>query len=195
MNKFINVIICILFNLILQNVSAQNTNKDFYIGSNERFCPENPVIHHPDRKYEWDFGNGQKSTERSPCVVYTQSGVYKITFKTCTNCTSGSSTKSMTVHVDGGEKNIVDTKGELYCYPNPATDIINITVQPTIVNYEIYLVSVNGRIADKICESSPSKTINGKHSININKYVTGSYKIVLINLDTKKRYTQPLVIK
>ena len=51
--------------------------------------------------YEWDFGDGQSSTEESPSHSYTEDGVYTVTLTVTNDCGSATTTSTVVIATQG----------------------------------------------------------------------------------------------
>ena len=82
---------------------------------------------------------------------------------------------------------------ELSCYPNPATDIVNIKFKiPYYANYRLSLSDATGRMLDSIIDSAKGKG-EFNHKYDVSKLAQGSYFLTMETDGFKK--TVPFVVK
>jgi len=106
---------------------AEGRDIDYSI-TNGTLSPDNPKVGEEVRftdqstdpdgqvvKWEWDFGDGAKSTERNPTHKYTAKGKYTVKL-TVTDDDDLSHTVTKQITVRPGKPAVV-----VHCYPNPAS--------------------------------------------------------------------------
>lgn len=110
--------------VIVDDTNLPNAN--FWTENNGVFVYE-PVLFRVDLRddaqnasYEWDFGDGEISTERTPNHVYLEEGEYEVTLKVTNGC--GSNVNKQTVYV---EKPLKD------CFARFKTSVTDLTVSFT----------------------------------------------------------------
>lgn len=108
--------------------------------------------------YEWDFGDGETSTDVNPTHTYLTNGDYTLTL-TVTSVNGCTQTSSQTVQVQG-----VSLEEELLenvkVYPNPTASILNIVNIPENIN--VTLVDMLGRTIVEVPTNSASTQIDVK---------------------------------
>jgi len=96
-------------------------------------------------EWNWDFGDGNTSTEQNPANVYDESGNYEICL-IATNA-GGYDVACKTVFL---ETTISDLYRISYIlYPNPVTETVNIQLQKTISNGAIKIYNAMGNIVSQ----------------------------------------------
>jgi len=63
-------------------------------------------------KWNWDFGNGNISTEQNPVYIYYTAGNYTVTLKTSNN--NGQHTKTSQIYVNKSSDNLEDVNSSIY---------------------------------------------------------------------------------
>lgn len=96
--------------------------------------------------YEWDFGDGQSSTDESPTHVYTSSALFKVVLKVSNAC--GSDELSQDVRIETvGITGTDESSRQLLLYPNPGKDEITIeSKHPDVKIQEVVIVNVLGAL-------------------------------------------------
>ena len=79
--------ICIVYPKLISDFSFQN---QICAGSSVKFSDLTPLSSGPIVKWEWDFGNGQKSSLKNPIYTYINAGEFNVKLKVTTRagCTS-----------------------------------------------------------------------------------------------------------
>ena len=72
--------------------------------------------------FEWDFGNGQTSTEENPSITYTQEGTYIVTLEATDGDCSSVYSKAIVVKNITTSANRVENDLDVLVYPNPVQD-------------------------------------------------------------------------
>ena len=96
--------------------------------------------------WDWDFGDGNTSTEQNPTHVYTEEGNYDICL-IATNA-GGYDVVCKTVFLETG----INDPAIQNCliYPNPSSESITIQLQNQISNGELIVYDITGKIVSKI---------------------------------------------
>jgi PKD repeat protein len=119
--------------------------------------------------YNWNFGDGNVSTENNPSHNYGTDGSYTVTLEASNgNCTD---IHTFEVLVTGINEWI---NSNIYLYPNPAHDVINLECP---INSNVQLLNVTGQTIQVITNS------NSKELINVNELNTGVYFIRVVSND------------
>ncbi|MGB0430668.1 MAG: PKD domain-containing protein, partial [Bacteroidia bacterium] len=120
------------------------------------FTPNNADL----ASYSWDFGDGANSTDVSPYHEFATEGSYNVTLNT-TDDNTCSSDNTIEVSVSTGLEDDKSALTPLSVYPNPFTDVINITYElnnKSDVSIEVYTLS--GKKIKSLVNQSQS---NGKY--------------------------------
>lgn len=93
--------------------------------------------------FEWDFGDGNHSTDMSPEHTYTNSGNYLVSLTSSNGCFTD--VTSQEIHITIGIDEITDN--ELHIYPNPTKDQIYIQSDKSLnTPVNLRLFSMDGRV-------------------------------------------------
>ena len=112
--------------------------------------------------YNWDFGDGNSSTEENPVHTYASFGTYNVELTATNECGSDKSSQSITLI----ENAINDFHNSFSIFPNPVQNnyaTIEFTANVN-ENFLIKIISIDGKI---IYEENIEANV-GKNSININ---------------------------
>lgn len=141
--------------------------------------------------YFWDFGDGSTSVLSSPTHTYASTGTYTV----CLTVSSGSCsdtycqtafTDSTQVgygmktlgarHMNVGIKELKSTKNSIKLFPNPATDVLNLSYQFEMK--EDYVVILTDLIGHKQLEVVFEKNVPAP-KLNVQSFAPGMYVIQL----------------
>jgi PKD repeat protein len=91
----------------------------------------------------WDFGDGTNSTETNPIHTYAASGSYTVTL-TVIKC-GKSNSQSKTIEIDTTLTTAIFTlENDIRIYPNPTSNLLNITLNRTFKNIKVVLYDTKG---------------------------------------------------
>lgn len=121
--------------------------------------------------YLWQINGGNISGATAQSYTAIASGIYSVLVTDTNGCTATSAPLNVTVT----GINSINQIG-LNVYPNPATEILNISM-PNTDNAYLQIVDVNGRVIS-------AKTINTREAVNVGQYASGTYYL-LINQNGK----------
>lgn len=120
--------------------------------------------------YLWDFGDGSTSTDANPTHLYTTTNIYNVSL-TATKCGKNHQATN-TINL----LSVSDFNAKTFSiYPNPTTDIVNITSEN-----ENYTIKVYNYLSQILYQEENCKTIN------FSNYNSGTYFIELSNGTTKE---------
>ena len=94
-------------------------NVFFWRNPNNNACPNQPINFYTNQwaSYQWNFGDGNTSTQQSPSHSYTATGTYTVVLLAVNNCgNQGSDTNFITINSTGGFPGGMGIGGG----PNPA---------------------------------------------------------------------------
>ncbi len=117
--------------------------------------------------YDWDFGDGNSSTQTSPSHTYAMDGTYTVCLTMTGSCGTDNTCNDVTV--DEGTSSIGELPENLYnVYPNPADAEVNIEVTDARVE-TIELVDVTGKVIARVEVKAETTTMN------VTDYADGTY--------------------
>ena len=141
--------------------------------------------------WHWDFGDSNSDTQQNPSHTYASAGTYTVTLIVTNACSSDTSTQVIVVTglemisaLDGMQVNV---------FPNPATDLVNISFSiedETLVYIGVY--DVSGKLVTPVLSTAaiPSQVQNA--ILNTSNLSDGVYFVRLSTTD--KSVTRRLVI-
>ncbi|MFY0674301.1 MAG: PKD domain-containing protein [Bacteroidia bacterium] len=127
--------------------------------------------------YEWNFGDGNTSTDLAPYHEYDAEGDYDVTLKTTDNnsCVS-ENTSNVSVSTGINDKSV---ENRFNVFPNPFTQGLNITYEiekESLVIAQVY--NLNGQLIETLVNQ---KQIKGKHQVQFNTHdQSGIYMVKLV---------------
>lgn len=98
--------------------------------------------------WNWDFGDGNTSTQQNPTHIFPTSGLYTVCLISGNNCYSDTVCQDILVTSISGIPTICLDSLEIHIYPNPAKDVLNIEFPGDISGtaYRLTLLDENGKI-------------------------------------------------
>lgn len=138
--------------------------------------------------YQWDFGDGNSSTDQNPNHSYTASGTYDVTLIVYSGCDYDTITQPVTVLLSAISERPENL--EVNAYPNPASDVLNIEVSGN-GNAVIEIIDMHGKVVREL----PMTLKGGKmiETINLNGLSSGIYQLQINTNKLSNR--QKLVIR
>jgi len=127
--------------------------------------------------YMWDFGDGIKVTMEDPIHVYALSGDYQVQLIAINHiCENDTTQQLVSIKVTGLEE--IDVEESLNLYPNPANNVLNISLASPIQGEIIISVfSIQGkRVIEKTLDQGVALQ---SIKLDISQLETGSYFIQL----------------
>ncbi|MDZ7845843.1 MAG: PKD domain-containing protein [Owenweeksia sp.] len=94
--------------------------------------------------YQWDFGDGNTGTGQNSSHLYTANGTYQVKLTAGSNCKTDSVID--TVLVTGISLAEVSLNNSLEVYPNPASEVINISFSTPGQEAGIKLLDLSGKV-------------------------------------------------
>jgi PKD repeat protein len=136
--------------------------------------------------YEWDFGDGEMSTDQNPVHTYAAPGEYSVVLKASNECTTREKTTKITV----GNVDVVDAgKGGIKLFPNPASDRLMVEVEDlTLDAFDYSIKNIEGRsmLSGRFSSSTPQP-------LNIKQLTSGIYFLSLVSGD--KTYVAKFIVE
>lgn len=138
--------------------------------------------------YHWDFGDGETSTDMDPFHIYDSSNVYTAVLTVTNQCGSDSIHIEVPITVSVEELANGDV---MSVYPNPATDVINISIDAQM-NREVLIrvMDLQGRVIENI-NTAVTPGMNTQ-TIDVNTFSAGVY-VVDVNIDGVSTQAKVLV--
>ncbi len=125
--------------------------------------------------FNWDFGDGSRSTEASPTYTYEQPGIYLVSFEARNDIGCGTLiTQSVNVlSVTSNEPLALD---QVRIFPNPARDMLQIEPGiPGTLPPKMQIFDLSGRTVQEFNPPNPSE----RYSLDIRKLGPGSYLLAI----------------
>ncbi|PCJ67931.1 MAG: hypothetical protein COA58_01980 [Bacteroidetes bacterium] len=132
--------------------------------------------------FQWDFGDGNFSSERTPVHIYDNLGFYTITLTVINDCGISTYSKDVSIFNVG----IEEIESELSIYPNPTTGDLNIKLDDYSGNFSVTVLSMTGK------EVLTFQNINSNLPINITELNSGFY---ILRIKTPNDVIQTKVYK
>ncbi|KAA3624532.1 MAG: T9SS C-terminal target domain-containing protein, partial [Bacteroidetes bacterium] len=133
--------------------------------------------------YEWNFGDGNTSTEEHPSHSYLFEGEYTITLISANECKSDTSHQSITI-VGATATSTPFDDSEILIFPNPTAGMLNFDLN-TLRRVEVIVVDIAGRQHFR-------RVLQGEEYIDLSFLPDGFYQI---NIKSDSRtITKPLVL-
>ncbi len=140
--------------------------------------------------YEWDFGDGNTSTETSPGHTYAQAGMYTVQLIAQTNDLSDTLTQEISVLCDTMSAinpiNVLEVK----VYPNPTNNKAIVQTPFGQQAIQAYLYNAQGEILRTI----QPNLMDGRFVIEASNLGSGLYFIVVKNADNTQ-FTSKLIVE
>ena len=122
--------------------------------------------------WDWDFGDGNTSTEQNPTHVYAESGNYDICL-IATNA-GGNDMVCKNLFLETGIDDIVFNN--CLIYPNPASELITIELQNSIAKGQLIVYDFSGKIVTEILMQNSNKI-----ELSVKEFPKGIYSFVIKN--------------
>ena len=122
--------------------------------------------------WDWDFGDGNTSTEQNPTHLYLVSGNYEICL-IATNA-GGNDMECKTVFLETGLNDL--SLENCLIYPNPASELITLELQNSITNGELIVYDFSGKIITEILMQNSNKI-----ELSLKEFPQGIYSFLIKN--------------
>lgn len=118
--------------------------------------------------YEWDFGDGNTSTDFNPSHTYADNGTYNVCLTVYSDCDEATVCQDVTVDENDASLDNHENDLGIVVYPNPANDLVNFEIESTEAS-EIVIHDPTGKLVS-------TKKVEGKTTIvSLHKFNTGLY--------------------
>ena len=118
--------------------------------------------------YEWDFGDGNTSTDFNPTHTYANNGTYNVCLTAFSDCNESTICQDVTVNENDASIEENDNDLGIVVYPNPAKELIHFDIESKDAS-EIVIYDPTGKIIS-------TTDIEGKStSVDLHKFNTGLY--------------------
>lgn len=131
--------------------------------------------------YEWDFGNGDMSTEETPSYIYPEPGNYTITLSVFNEC--GIATMQNELSIVVNSTTVIVANDNFVLYPNP---IINeLSIDPNIQSaYDLYIYSTDGKMLYQ------KSGLKGEQNLSLSNLESGVY---LLKIESEQTVFSQLI--
>ncbi len=133
--------------------------------------------------YNWDFGDGQNSTLKSPPHQYPVGGTYLVKLNVSNDICSYTTSRSIFIRDPNG----IDESGtvnEIAVYPNPGDGVFNLKLENNInADYELKVYNTVGTIVYQEILHKEHNTLI--HEINLTRFPSGAYTVILRDAKNK----------
>lgn len=134
--------------------------------------------------YNWDFGDGTKSTDANPVHTYTTSGTFNVTL-IGDNCLLSDTMKS-TVTIAPSGISEVSLLNKISIYPNPSSSVLNIKSDIALNKISVSIANVVGAQVINVAQFDGTP-------INITSLAKGLYLVNIKDLSTGDMITRKLI--
>jgi PKD repeat protein len=123
--------------------------------------------------WNWNFGDGNTSTQQNPFHIYNQSGTYTVTLIVCNDCGCDTTTQEVTVLANSVDENFLSNVVSIY--PNPNKGEFTISMNG-VASALIEISTVQGKIV-----YTENLNTNGSINKNINlNQASGMYFVKIV---------------
>ncbi len=133
--------------------------------------------------WNWDFGDGNTSSDQNPTHTYAESGVYDVTLTTDSDCEF---TETIEVIVTGIENY---QSGDIRIHPNPASEVLIIKNEGEAKIEHLVIHDIQGKLV-----MSENVVDGSEFQINISTIPTGVYSLTLLAADKMPVHRHKLMI-
>lgn len=150
------------------------------------FSPNN---YDPSAAYDWNFGDGNYSTDDSPTHTYSNSGTYTVCLTIWDSSPSGSCADTVCQTITVGQTADLEKESALTdvkLFPNPATSTINITLRGNAsYDYNYQIIDVMGNQIE-MGDLNSNQNVASKE-INVEQLQQGVYFVQIIEASNKEK--------
>jgi surface protein len=128
-------------------------------------------------EFNWDFGDGNSSTEVNPVHTYDDNGIYTVILVVSNACGNDFITKQIDITSSISELNTIT---DLRIFPNPTNKLFHVEMTLSeSIDLQIEVMDIHGRIVHK--ESMNNLSGKVSKSIDLSDEPAGTYLLRLIN--------------
>ena len=128
-------------------------------------------------EFNWDFGDGNSSTEVNPVHTYDDNGIYTVILVVSNACGNDFITKQIDITSSISELNTIT---DLRIFPNPTNRLFHVEMTLSeSIDLQIEVMDIHGRIVHK--ESMNNLSGKVSKSIDLSDEPAGTYLLRLIN--------------
>ena len=127
--------------------------------------------------FNWDFGDGNSSTDENPVHTYDDNGIYNVTLVVSNECGNDFITKQIDITSSISELNTIT---DLRIFPNPTNKLFHVEMTLSeSIDLQIEVMDIHGRIVHK----ESMNNLDGKvsKSIDLSDEPSGTYLLRFIN--------------
>lgn len=158
--------------------TMQNVSFDYTINNLTANFNNNATNYH---HFEWNFGDGNNSTDINPTHTYTNQGSYNVTLMALDTVCNKTESFTKVVNIESGVSNKIISKYEPMIFPNPASNILHIQNLSKGLN-SITIKDINGKIILR------EETNSNHYKLDITQLISGIYIVELQNEDGTNEY-------
>lgn len=127
--------------------------------------------------YNWDFGDGNTSTEAAPTHTYTSPGAYTVTLSAQNDC--GTVVTTQTVVVTTGTKTILLDEQRIRVLPNPASETLRIQLDLSGENAQMILMLLDGQ-GRRVFMEQYSRIQSTELLVDVKNLPAGAYQLQVL---------------
>ena len=127
-------------------------------------------------RYEWDFGDGNTSTQISPVHTYATPGTYNVKLKIHgDHCDPRDYQQTINIELSGTNIDDLNFNSVIKIYPNPTSNVLNISMEDEKISVtSIHVVDVLGRTT-QVNFQQHSNTL----STDVSHFASGIYNLII----------------
>ena len=97
--------------------------------------------------WNWDFGDGNGSTQQNPTHTYASTGTYAVTLRAINSCGNEEYVDSVTIFSIGLDETALE---QISLYPNPTKDVVTLSLPADLVVEDLRLADLSGKALRRI---------------------------------------------
>ena len=137
--------------------------------------------------YEWDFGDGNTSTDFNPTHTYSEPGTYTVCLTAFGDCEASIVCKEVTVSEDDASLNQESWENAVVVYPNPSSGDVHFSITSTEAN-NIVIFDATGK------EVAQTEVVEKETTISTTQWNNGVYYFHIQNDAGQTLYTDRISI-
>lgn len=167
---------------------APNANFSFASATvcvNDGIVPTNSSTGNPTPTYTWSASPSgavfSSSTAATPTITFGSAGIYTLTLQASNSVSLSVTTATVNASLCTGINENGLSSFNFFVYPNPAKDMVNLTIPSSSTPYEFNVTNVLGSVV-----YSEKATVNsGSHQLNLSELSKGVYFLTVSNNGSK----------